>query len=174
MLAVAISVFVFAGMGVLLNRAFSLWMEGAARWKLAQHTRIARERILRGGFNNPSEGLLRATDISIVEINNALNVAYATETDFYGICAYTNIFSPRMYLVDQNTISPYWSGGYNRWRWAVRNANNMPIPDTEVTHMTAEHTTPVVSLTYRMRYSALGRTFTQPCTIRAHLINEND
>lgn len=177
MLAVTISVFVFAGMGVLLSRAFNLWMEGAARWKLAQYSRITRERILRGGFgvsqtNVPLEGLLVATNISIESVSSARNVAYATETNFYGICAYTNIVSPRLYLIDQNSMAPYWFGGYTDWRWGVENRKGGGIPEIEITHMDASHSNSVVELVYQLRYAAMGRQFTQPTTVRAYLINE--
>lgn len=172
MIAVTISVFVFAAMGMVLSKCFSLWKDASAHWKLAQYARISRERILHGGFANPAGGLLSATNVSIVETSFALNVGYATESNFYGVCAYTNIIYPRLYLLDQKTIAPYWSGGYDDWRWGMRMDKSGTIPDVQVTHMIASNQNHLVTIAYRLQFSAGGKIFTQPQTIRAYLINE--
>jgi type II secretory pathway pseudopilin PulG len=182
LLASLISVLVFAAMGALLSRSFALWMDGAARWQLAQHVRITRERILRGGFEpsgaetNQLEGLLAAgTNVNIVANSVGLNVGYGTLTttisglpltNYYGICAQSN----QLYLYNQNNSTPYWSGGFKSWCWAAK--SGAAVPPVTVSGMTATHTNPVLTIKYQVNYSAMGRTFTQPCTIRAHLINE--
>lgn len=172
LLASLISVLVLAAMGTLLSRSFALWMDGAARWQMAQHVRITRERILRGGFvpavaNQPLEGLLAAgTNVNIVTNSGRLNVGYGTLTNYYGICAQSN----QLYLYNQNNSTPYWSGGFKSWCWAAKSGT--AVPPVTVSGMTATHTNPVLTIKYQMNYSAMGRTFTQPCTIRAHLINE--
>lgn len=179
LLASLISVLVFAAMGALLSRSFALWMDGAARWQMAQHVRITRERILRGGFvpagaNQPLEGLLAAgINVNIVTNSDRLNVGYGsvcttndTLTNYYGICAQSN----QLYLYNQNNSTPYWSGGFKSWCWAAK--SGAAVPPVTVSGMTATHTNPVLTIKYQVNYSAMGRTFTQPCTIRAHLINE--
>jgi prepilin-type N-terminal cleavage/methylation domain-containing protein len=176
LLATIISVMVFFAMGMVLTRCFSLWMDSMAHWKLAQYGRISRERIMHGGFADPAGGLLSGSNVNIVASWFALNVAYAAGPNFYGVCGYTNISPPRMYLFDQNDITPFWTGGYKGsggWRWGMRNDNNAAlIPDVELTSMTAALTNDLLTLTYTMRFSTAGRVFTQPQTIRAFLINQ--
>lgn len=176
LLAAIISLMVFAAMGRLLTRCFALWMDSSANWRLSQYARISRERILHGAFADPSGGLLSASNVSIVGNSAALNVAYAAGTNFYGVCGYTNIVQPRMYLLDQKTMAPYWDpapAGYDDWRYGVRNDKNTPIPDVELSSMTAAFTNDILTLTYTLQFSAAGRMFTQPQTIRAFLINND-
>lgn len=159
LLAVSISVIVFAAMGAVLTKCFSLWQDASAHWRLAQHARIARERILRGGFADPSGGLLCATNISITGTSSNPDVGYATAAGDYAVY----IDADQMKLEDQSTTN---------WSWGVRSGNASPAPDIEVDSMTAARNGSLLTLAYRLRFSAAGKTFIQPHTIRAYLINE--
>ena len=174
MMAVVVSLIVFAAMGMVLTRCFSLWLDAMAHWKMAQHARISRELILHGAFADPSGGLLSATNISIVSYSSALNVGYASEDNFYGVCVYSNITPSRMYLLDQKTIAPYWDAGWDDWSWGVKLGNSFPAPEVEVTHMEAALSGDLLTMIYRLQLSAAGKTFTQSQTIRAKLINYED
>ncbi len=173
MISLTISIMVFSAMGMILSRCFSLWMDSMAHWKMAQHARISRARILHGGFADPSGGLLSATDIKIVEHGSAINIGYETlHNSYYGICVYTNVPQPRMYLIDQKTIEPFWVAyDHNDWAWGVKLGKKIPVPEVEVTHMSAARTSDVLTMNYTLQLKVAGRTFTQPQTIRAFMIN---
>ncbi|MCU0856803.1 MAG: prepilin-type N-terminal cleavage/methylation domain-containing protein [Pontiellaceae bacterium] len=174
LLATSISIMVFFAMGSVLVKSFALWKDATAHWRLAQVSRIARERILCGAFSDPSGGLLAASNVSIVASTYALNVGYQAGTNFYGVCAYTNIYQPRMYLIDQQDITPFWIGDCDQWSWAIRVGNSGGVPDVEVDSMTAVTTNDLVIITYRLSLSAAGKTNYLPHTIRACLVNKED
>jgi len=174
LLAVSISVMVFFAMGSLLSKCFLLWKDATANWRLAQYARISRERILCGGFADPAGGLLAASNVNIYASSFALNVGYQSGTNYFGVCAYTNIVQPRMYLLDQRNILPYWIGGYDDWRWGVRMDNNMPIPDIEVDTMTALQSNDLLTISYRLRLFSGGKTNFLSHTIKACLVNKED
>lgn len=166
MIAVTISVFVFAAMGALLGRCFSLWKDAAANWQLAQYSRVSRERILRGGFADPSQGLLSATNaVPYVPGSGWAYLQYRNQAG--GL--------QRVYgWVGESTqnIWLYRTPGTPAWTYAQ--GSSYPVnPPVTVDSFDLSKSNQLVTITYRVRASAGGKTFTQPHTIQAYLINED-
>lgn len=172
MLAVSLSVMVFAALGIILVRCFSLWKDATANWRLAQYARISRERILHGGFANPAGGLLSATNAVVTNFYGSIpSVVYATDLHYYGIYGYTYLSTPQIYLFDQNSMG-FWTAGSVTWRWALRMDQKYPAPDVQVPELSAERNGKILTIEYLLRLSAGGQTYTQPHTIEAYLVNE--
>jgi len=166
MIAVSLSVMVFAAMGALLNRCFSLWIDASAHWRLAQYARISRERILFGGFNDPSGGLLSATDV-VLDTNSAWMVlSYATLSKTAGeeiIRGWPGV------ATDKNIQL---KSGVSDWVYGA--ATGTSAPPVQVDQFASAVNYDQVSINYRLRFSAAGRIFEQPHTLRARLINVPD
>jgi prepilin-type N-terminal cleavage/methylation domain-containing protein len=163
MMAVSLSVMVFAAMGVLVNRCFSLWIDASAHWRLAQYVRISRERILSGGFNDPSGGLLSATEV-VLDTNSVWTVlSYATLSKTAGeerIRGWPGV------AMDKNIQL---KSGSSDWVYGA--ATGTSAPPVRVDLFSPAMSNDQVSITYRLRFSAAGRIFEQPHTVRARLIN---
>ena len=163
MLAVSLSVVVFSAMGVLLNRCFSLWIDASAHWRLAQYARISRERILTGGFNDPSGGLLSATAVAMDTTPPWTVLSYATLSKTAGeerIRGWPGV------ATDKNIQL---KSGLSDWVYGA--ATGTSAPPVRVDLFSTVMSNDVVSIIYRLRFSAAGRTFEQPQTLRARLIN---
>lgn len=166
LLAVSLSVMVFAAMGMLLNRCFSLWKDATANWRLAQYARISRERILSGGFTNPATGLLSATNAIIVPYGSWDYVEYRTVSDVGAVqqvYGWTGLAEQDLWL-KRDSVWAYGQG--------VASYPANAAPAVKVDSFIATVSNDIVNISYRLRFSAAGKVFTQPHTISAWLVNK--
>ena len=164
MMASVISVMVFVAMGHMLTKCFSLWKDSTANWRLAQVARISRERILCGGFTDPSGGLLSATNATLNPSGGWGSVDYKTAAGagvLYQIRGWPGIADENI-LLNKGASSVYGQGSGD--------AN----PEIKVDSFVASVTNDLVKISYRLRLSAAGKTFTLPHTIQACLVNKEN
>jgi prepilin-type N-terminal cleavage/methylation domain-containing protein len=169
LLAVSISVMVFFAMGMLLTKCFSLWKDATAHWRLAQYGRISRERILSGAFTNPVSGLLSATNAAIYNGGAWDYVEYRT-MDSTGVVYQVygwKAASEQELWIGRSPGSPQWAYGQG-----VAFYPSNAAPPVKVDSFSASVSNNIVVMSYRLRMSAAGKTFTQPQTISAWLVNK--
>lgn len=165
MMAIVISVVVFAALGTLLTRCFSMWLEAEAQWKLAQHARVARIRLLNGGFG-VGTGLLSASNVTTSAYSSWTKVSFepvgAATYEVYGWPG-----SEQMHLWMKNPDED--------WAWAtiVGSHDAGSAPDVYVNHFKAQVTNDIVRLSYTLNFSAIGRNFELPQVVEAHLVNRD-
>ena len=147
MLAAIISVMVFTAMGMVLSKSFSLWLESMANWRLSQYARISRERILRGGFADPKDGLMSATNISITSYSGRDCIEYRTLAGTNGV--------QRIAGWDGNS-SNIWLNQGSLWLNAA--------PTVEMDSFVVNSTDR--SITYLLKFSAAGKTFSLSQTLQ--------
>ncbi len=164
--ALTISIMVFSAMGSLLSRCFSLWMDASAHWKLAQHSRITRARILNGGFGAGS-GLLSATNATV-----SLYGGWDLIT-FYPVISpgYREVYgwmgsSPQNVWL-KNSVDGQWA-----WAQSVSYFGTSSDPTVKVDSFDAVLSNKVMTINYTLNFMAMGKTNKQPQTIRAYLINQ--
>ena len=169
LLASAIAVVVFFALGTLLTRSFSIWYSGMAQWKLAQHARVARIRILDGGFGKGS-GMLSATNHTVVAGGDWKQVNYypvysGKEFRCYGWTSSAN----ELWLYNNDPgIPATWAYGQS-----VKDYGD-ESPDVKIGSFDAELVdADTLEMTYMLRFSAAGRDFEHPQTIRMRLLNSN-
>lgn len=167
MLAAVISVMVFSAMGIVLTRCFSLWKDAMAHWQLAQYGRVVRTRVLFGGFG-PGTGLLSATNHTVAPFGNYTYVTYyplgagglhqaygRSDTATEDLRLARSSGSPALVLAQSVTQS----GGFSP---------PVKVCDFQAVSLTNR----LLRITYELRLSSMGKTFVQPQTIRASLVNE--
>ncbi|NOU36745.1 MAG: type II secretion system protein [Kiritimatiellaceae bacterium] len=164
LLATAISVMVFAAMGALLTRSFTLWMNAMANWKLAQHARVARARLLDGGFGSGT-GWLSSTNVIVASASGEAYVQYYPLKSSGAFYSYGWTNSAAGKDIRLRSGSSVWAVGQN-----VAATNYVGDVDVEMFRLTAV-TNQIITATYQLRLSVMGKTFTQPCTVKAYLIN---
>jgi len=165
LLAVSISVMVFAALGVLITKCFSLWKDATAHWQMAQYSRIAHERILFGGFANPSGGLLSATNATVSSNSGWSAVSYGTVSGTGGekqVKGWTGEAEQNLLLKQGEQTAYGLSAAYV--------ASNS-APTVKVDSFYAVVTNDLVIIEYRLRLSAAGKTFTQKQNIQSCLVN---
>jgi len=166
LMAVSISIMVFAAMGLLLTKCFSLWKDATAHWRLTQYARISRERILSGFTNYVSEqtGLLSASEMSITEDSGWAVIEYGRMTEpgvVYQIRGWPDESSDKH--IEMRRASAHWVYG-------LGTGTNEPA--INVDSFSASASNHLVEITYRLRFSAAGKTFYQWQTITTALLNE--
>ena len=174
MLAAAISVMVFVAIGALLSRSFGLWMDAMANWKLAQHARVARSRLLDGAFYFSAgsnivvkTGWLSSTNVTTAVASGEAYVQYyplnATGGAFraYG---WTNAATGKDIRLQSGSST--WILGQN-----VAASNYATDVHADLFNLSSV-TNSMVTATFRLSLTSMGRTFTQPCTVNAYLINQ--
>lgn len=169
LLAVSISVMVFAAMGMLLNRCFSLWKDATAHWRLAQVARISRERILCGVINYVSgtstnlTGLLSATNIVISLDSGWQTLSYnrANESNLYMVRGWQGEAADKDIQLRKGSSD-----------WVYGQGSGSAAPEVKVDLFTASVTNDIVTISYRLLFSAAGKTFVQPQTISISLLNK--
>jgi prepilin-type N-terminal cleavage/methylation domain-containing protein len=170
LLAVSISVMVFAAMGVLLGKCFSLWKDATAHWRLAQVARISRERILCGvvpyafgGITNLT-GLLSATNVVLSMDSGWQTLAYQREGEsavFYTVRGWPGTADDKDIQLRKD-VSP----------WVYGQSSGSAVPDVKVDSFAVSTSNDLITISYRLKLTAAGQTFTQPQTISASLVNE--
>ncbi len=163
LLATVLSVMVFFALGTVLTRSFSIWYSGMAKWKLATHARVARIRLLDGGFGKGT-GMLCATNYTVYSgsgiqyysAGGALSWAFERDGD---LVLYNQSASPR--FVYGQSIKNYDPGGNE--------------PDVKIGGFDAEikEGGTVLEMTYTLYLSAGGKTNEQSQTVRTVLLNSN-
>lgn len=164
LLATAVSVMVFAAMGLVLTKCFSLWKDATAHWRLAQYTRISRERILSGGFADPSGGLLSATNTDITVSAGWDYIGYNTVTGTGGLQQIRGWEGS----ADDKHIQL--KNGTSLWVYAQ--SSGLAEPEIKVDSFSAAASNDLVTIAYRLKFSTAGKTFTQLHTIQACLVNK--
>jgi prepilin-type N-terminal cleavage/methylation domain-containing protein len=147
MLATIIAVMVFAAMGMVLNKGFSLWLDSMANWRLSQYARISREHILRGGFADPKDGLMAATNITITSYGGQDCIEYRTLMGTNGVQRIAGW---------NGSSSKLWLNQGSSWLDAA--------PTVELDSFAVNSTNR--SITYRLKFSAAGKTFKLSQTIQ--------
>jgi len=168
LLATAISVMVFFAMGMMLTKCFSLWQDATANWRLAQYARICRERILCGGFADPSGGLLSATNATVYTSSGWGYIEYTTTAGsgvVQQVWGWTGTAEQDIWL---NKGGSQWAYGQGVSTYL----SNAP-PTVKVDSFVAVVSNDIVTISYRLRLSAAGKTFTLPHTISAGLVNKD-
>lgn len=167
MIAVTISILVFSAMATLLTRCFSMWVEAQAHWKLAQHARVTRSRILYGGFGTGT-GLLSATNVTVSDYGSVwkkIDFYPVTEGDLFEVYGWVGTNAANIWLHD--TVP-------NTWAWAQTVSLNglSETPLVMASDFDASVTNQVVTMDYTLKFSAMGKVFELPQTIEVFLVNE--
>lgn len=168
MIAVTISILVFSAMATLLTRCFSMWLEAQAHWKLAQHARVTRSRILYGGFGTGT-GLLSATNVTVSNYGAAWR-----KIDFYPVTEGGDLFEIYGWK-GTNSANVWLSDVANgTWAWAqtVSLSGVSQIPLVMAGDFEASVTNQMVTMNYTLKFSAIGKVFELPQTVEVFLVNE--
>lgn len=166
MMAIVISVAVFAAMGTLLNRCFSLWLDAQAQWKLAQHARVTRLQILNGGFG-VGTGLLSSTNVS-VRMNGSWKLVEfqpVTKGGAYFMLGWPGDSMQNIWLFGGDGEGSAVAQTVSRWGYSEQ-------PSVLVNHFDATVSNQIVTLSYTLNFLSMGRTNTLPQVIEARLVNE--
>lgn len=172
LLAAVISVAIFVTMGALLTRSFTLWMDAMANWKLAQHARVLRSRLLDGAFYFPAgsnivikSGWMSSTGVTVAAASGEAYVQYyplGTTGGAFRAYGWTNaVAGKNIRLRDTGST----------WALGQSVASTNYATDVKVDLFRPQVTNITVIATYRLSLSAMGKTFTQPCVVQAYLIN---
>ena len=169
MMALVVSVVVFSAMGVLLTKCFSLWMDSSAHWKLAQHARITRVRILSGAFDAGS-GVLSSTNLTI-ESSGVWNliqfypVSKENRQEIWGSssAAEENVWMRSYDPDDSHKLA---------WAQSVSFYGISDEPLVTVNQFDASYSNQLLTLDYTLNLQVMGKTFEKPQTIEAYLVND--
>ena len=170
MLATVISVMVFVAMGALLTRSFTLWMDAMANWKLAQHARVSRTRLLDGGFG-PGTGLLASYAANAAVVTGAeAYIQYYPLAAGGAFRAYGWASSADGKDLRLRSAASAWLLGQNvaGTNYAMNVQANVHVELFKPKPVTNK----MLEVTYQLRTSLMGKTNTQPCTVRAFLSNQ--
>lgn len=172
LLASAIGVSVFFALGTVLTRSFSVWYNGMAQWKLAQHARITRVRLLDGGFSKGS-GILSSKNVEVEPYGSWTRINYfpvysGIEHSSYGWpsdSSYADLF-----------LQTFDNSQPSTWAYAQSvKYYGGEQPDVKINKFTAEmEDDQTLEMTYTLHFEAAGRTFEMPQTVRAILLNADD
>ena len=167
MLATVISVMVFAAMGALLTRSFTLWMDAMANWKLAQHARVARTRLLDGAFGSGS-GILSSC-ISNMTTNAASGESYI---QYYPLGA-GGAFRAYGWATAAAGKNLRMRSAASAWLLGQNVADINYTSDVSVAlFQPSVPTNKIVVINYQLQLNLMGKTFTKPCTVTAYLNND--
>jgi len=165
MISVVIAIMVFSAMGVLLSRCFSLWVEAQAQWKLAQHARVTRTRLLYGGFGIGT-GLLNATNVTVQPYGSWEQITFnpVTESGQFGIYGRPDTSQQNIWIEDDA----------GQWAYAqsvsLHGMSDQPL--VMANHFDATVSNDIVTIAYTLNFSAMGRNFELPQYIEVRLVNE--
>ncbi len=168
LLAAVISGMVFFALGTVLTRSFSIWYSGMAQWKLATQARVARVRLLDGGFGKGT-GLLSATNHTVNPYGSWEYVGYypvvsGKEFRSYGMIAEAG--RDHLWLQnDDDGIPVEWTYGQSVKNYGAEE------PDVRIGGFDAEINDNILEMTYTLHLSAGGKEFEQPQTVRTVLLN---
>ena len=172
MLAMSISIMVFAAMGLLLNKSFSLWKQSTGHWRLTQYARLSRERILCGITNFPAggvtnlPGLLAASNL-LIKVDSGWTVI-----EYCHIAESGTVYQIRGWPGEASDKDLQIRRGSSAWAYGL--SKGATAPDVKVDMFSATETNHVVSIIYRLRLSAVGKTpLYQWQTITTSLLNED-
>ena len=171
LLAVSVSIMVFAAMGMLLSKCFSLWKGATANWRLAQYARISRERILSGVTNCVIEGATNQTGLL-----SASNAVVTTWGSGWTVVQYGRMAEPGVVYQIRGCPSEATDKdlqikrGSDDWVYGLSTGTN--APDIKVDLFSASASNHIVTISYRLQLSAAGQTFYQWQTITTSLLNE--
>jgi len=175
MLAAVISVLVFVAMGALLTRSFTLWMDAMANWKLAQHARVVRSRLLDGAFYVSQAGntnivvrcgWMSSTGMTVAVASGEAYVQYyplgVTGGAFRAYGSTNSVADKDLRLRSSSST----------WVLGQTVAATNYATDVHVDLFKPTVTNIMATATFRLSLSTMGKTFTQPCTVQTYLINQ--
>ncbi len=167
MMALVISMVVFSAMGVLLSRCFSLWVDAQAHWKLAQHARVTRTRILYGGFG-VGTGILSATNLVIAPYGEWRQLTFnpVSQSGTREVYGWTGT-SPQNIWLKSSADSPAWA-----FAQSVSSYGITETPLVTADDFIASLSNQLLTISYTLNFSAMGKNFEHPQTIQAYLVNE--
>lgn len=170
LLAVSLSIMVFAAMGLLLSKCFSLWKDSTAQWRLSQYSRISRERILSGITNRVSGGATNLTGLlsasnAVVEVGEGYTTVEYGRMDDPGA-----VYKIRGWSGQSDSKHLEIKREPDAWVYAL--SSGRAEPAIRVDMFNASTSNHVVTITYRLQLSTAGKTFYQPQTIITSLLNE--
>lgn len=166
LMAVVISVIVFGAMGTLLSRCFFLWLDGQAQWKLAQHARVTRLRLLNGAFG-VGTGLLNSTNVTLGTWSGWTTVTFdpVTASGYFRIYGSPGTSQQNIWI-EREVGSPSFA-------WAQQvTYSKAQNPDVLINNFSATVSNQVVRLSYTLNFLSMGRTNTLPQVIEAKLVNK--
>jgi type II secretory pathway pseudopilin PulG len=170
LLSVAISVFVFTAMGLLLVKMLYLWGDGAGQWYLAAQARSARARLLSGGLG-AGTGLLSIQEIQSIKTNPnwcTLEYEVAGRDEKFWIQGSVDNTAP----ADKSVFIKGSKGGGQTWLAMVgikRGQQN--LPDVRADRFDAAYSNEMLQVRYILSYSVGGTLWEYPQVIRARLVN---
>ncbi len=173
MLAAVISVMVFVTMGMLLTRSFTLWMDAMANWKLAQHARVARSRLLDGGFYFAagSNIVVKTGWLSSTGVTKAVSSGEAY-VQYYPLGATGGAFRAYGWTNSIAGKDLRLQSGSSVWALGQSVAATNYATDVKVDMFQPLVTNIMVTATFRLSLFTMGKTNTQLCTVQAYLINQ--
>ncbi|HNX52791.1 MAG TPA: prepilin-type N-terminal cleavage/methylation domain-containing protein [Pontiellaceae bacterium] len=164
LLATVIAIMVFAALGLVMTKCFALWKDATSHWQLAQYARISRERILCGGFADPSGGLLSATNAVTVPDSGWSYLQYIT------VAGSGAVQQVRGWNGEADDKSIQLKNGSSSWVYGQASGDAEPV--VKVDSFSATVSNDLVTVVYRLKLSAAGKSFTQMQTIHACLVNK--
>ncbi|MEI7850870.1 MAG: prepilin-type N-terminal cleavage/methylation domain-containing protein [Kiritimatiellales bacterium] len=170
LLAVSLSIMVFAAMGLLLSKCFSLWKDSTAQWRLSQYARISRERILSGVTNYVSGGVTNLT--GLLAASNAVVTADAGYTTIaYNLATETGVlYQIRGWPGESSDKHLQIKRQGSDWVYAL--SSGSAAPEIKVDLFSASYFSNVVTISYRLQSSVAGKPVYQPVRITTSLLNE--
>jgi len=168
MISVVLSIMVFAALGTLLNRCFSLWVDAQANWKLAQHARVTRARLLYGAFG-VGTGVLNGSNVTVQAGSGDWSGWQMVEFEPVNDVGYCRIYawpgtSAKNICIEKEGAAQL------AWAQEVRYASGED-PLVQVNNFDASVISNLLSMTYTLHFSAMGKDFKLPQTIEAYLVN---
>lgn len=171
MLAVSLSVMVFAALGLLLNKSFSLWKESTAHWRLTQYARISRERILCGITNFPAGGVTNLPGLLAASNVVVKTDAGWTVIEYRHIAESGTVYQIRGWPGAAKDKNLEIRRGSTAWAYGL--GRGIQAPNVKVDMFSATASNHVVTIIYRLQLPTAGKTLYQWQTITTSLLNED-
>ncbi len=173
LMAAVVAGMVFLALGTLLSRSFSIWYTGMAQWKLATHARVARIRMLDGGFGRGT-GILSSDNHAVVPYGSWQYVQYypmSSGKEFRSYGWISDAGSDNIWLEERDSSTP------EQWAYAqnVKYYDSAYNSEVKISSFDADidEDSKMLKMTYTLHFSAGGKSFEQPQTIQTVLLNGN-
>lgn len=172
LMAVSISVLVFAAMGSVLVYSVRIWVEGAGQWHLANQARATRARLLSGAMG-PGSGLLSLEEITQLQTNPQwcifrYKVAGGPHNERYTLrgSVYETDRANRALFIQRNP-----GGGSNWLMMGLTKRGSHGIPEIIVSNFQIVHTNRQLDVTYTLSFETGGKWYSYPQRVRPFLVN---
>lgn len=170
LMSTVISVMVFAAMGSLLVKTMRLWTDGAGSFYLANQARAARARLLSGGLG-VGTGLLSINEVTSIKTNPQwcfLDYNAVGLDEKYSVRGSVNDDAPE----NKSIFVKGSKGAGESWLMMTGAKRGLQdIPDVQAASFGVAGSNKVLNVTYKLSYTAGGRTYEYPQRIQAYLVN---